>query len=700
MAGATTLPAGPGKRSQAVALRALATQVEAVLMPRQNWPRTASESPGTREPEAGAVVGASKKRLTSPSVRMTTDSTAQNEKTAEQPALVWVRATLTDVADFDFEAPIRGTKCAEVGELGDIFLQAARDAEVKGDDRGHRVFAMLTGVAGMHFRPHEPNAPYGPMLVMGDGRRSAAPEDFRGAPLDVLAYMAERATDPALRARLSDVCWLLDRKRYQLGREAVAAFVEVLQRVIAGDLSFRSNDGKKGLSYSASNLLRRTLYIATALGNGGESVVASRKLAAELRDQAVSERSKSALRRLSTLVLDFEIVGPDVVARDIESIVHELEQSTGDRDCTDLWRLAARAYHLAKKPDDEHRCRVAASDCLVEQADLMGDSAFAAAHWLSAAISELRGVPNQQEKRRKLRHRLIDVQAGVPDEMSVFAAEPIDIRAPVEQMRKAFEPLGLAASLFTFASLARSPDPQEVAEAAAKQVRDHPLASIFEASHLDDEGKVVHRAGGSDLSGGLDDPAVAQQASQNESIRRNLVVSASIETARLVITTKYHIADDTFRPLFEASPFVPTDLAGTFARGFTRFFQGDFTSAVYILVPLLENSLRYVLRQHGLDVSTFDDASQTQQDRSIVSLFDQMRTDLDRIFSRAITGDIENVFIKRPGPTLRHAVAHGLLHDGGPYGADAIYGCWLIYRLCLLPLFEHQEAIASAIAEA
>ena len=32
-------------------------------------------------------------------------------------------------------------------------------------------------------------------------------------------------------------------------------------------------------------------------------------------------------------------------------------------------------------------------------------------------------------------------------------------------------------------------------------------------------------------------------------------------------------------------------------------------------------------------------------------------------------------------------LAHGLLPDGTPYGADAIYGSWLIFHLCMPPLF-------------
>jgi hypothetical protein len=86
----------------------------------------------------------------------------------------------------------------------------------------------------------------------------------------------------------------------------------------------------------------------------------------------------------------------------------------------------------------------------------------------------------------------------------------------------------------------------------------------------------------------------------------------------------------------------------------------------------MEASLRHLLKLNGHDVSIFDDAKQTQQDRTISSLFEQMREELDAALSKAITTDIENVFLIRPGPHIRHGVAHGLLHDGAPYSPDAV----------------------------
>lgn len=70
-----------------------------------------------------------------------------------------------------------------------------------------------------------------------------------------------------------------------------------------------------------------------------------------------------------------------------------------------------------------------------------------------------------------------------------------------------------------------------------------------------------------------------------------------------------------------------------------------------------------------------------------------MRQELDSIFGNAITTDIENVFLRKPGPYIRHSIAHGLLQDGAPYSDDALYGCWLIFQLCMLPLYGYRERL-------
>jgi hypothetical protein len=137
----------------------------------------------------------------------------------------------------------------------------------------------------MHFKSEQKNEPFGPMVTFPDGRRSAIPEDFRGAHVDVLAYMADRATNPVLRSRLCDVCWLLDRKRGTLGTLAISSYVETVRKVDAGQLKWRflkeNEDG--GLQYEACAHLRRALQIGRSIGWDKAEIVAARLLVAGLR---------------------------------------------------------------------------------------------------------------------------------------------------------------------------------------------------------------------------------------------------------------------------------------------------------------------------------------------------------------------------------------------------------------------------------
>lgn len=378
------------------------------------------------------------------------------------------------------------------------------------------------------------------------------------------------------------------------------------------------------------------------------------------------------------------------IAAEIEEVLTSLPEKVDYHIAVELWRLASRAYQAGKKDEDKQRCQLAAAEMMVVEAEKIA-SPMLASHLLAAAIAELHGIASARQRRLELRHRLVEVQANVSEEMGAFS-QRMDLSEYVKAIQEELRPLSVYDSLFVFASVVQSPDPEKLRAEAIEQICKHPFSSLFGAAHLDDEGKVIHRTGGGGF-GQPDEPVIAAQIALADGIRRHISVSGQIDPARLTIITGHYLSDDILYALTSNSPFVPQDLGQTFARGFSRFLQGDFTSALYTLTPLLENSLRYLLKQHGHDVTTFDNAHQTQEDRTITSLYDGMRVQLDAILTRAITDDIERVFLGRPGPAIRHGVAHGLLHDGSPYGVDAIYACWLIFRLCVLPLYPHRQEL-------
>ena len=79
-----------------------------------------------------------------------------------------------------------------------------------------------------------------------------------------------------------------------------------------------------------------------------------------------------------------------------------------------------------------------------------------------------------------------------------------------------------------------------------------------------------------------------------------------------------------------------------------------------------------------------DDA--TEEDRSLDAIIANHRGDLLEMMGEPLLDELNRIFNLQPGPTLRHDVAHGQLSGGQCHSADVIYACWLLYRVCCLPL--------------
>jgi hypothetical protein len=128
----------------------------------------------------------------------------------------WLSATAQDFSAVDLNAPIAQSTSVEAYRLSGLFSEAVKAVEGLQREPEERVYAMLGAVCSFHFRPENRDDPFGPMARFSD-RRAAVPEDFKGAPVEVLANSIERIENPAVRARVADMVWLLERKRVAAG---------------------------------------------------------------------------------------------------------------------------------------------------------------------------------------------------------------------------------------------------------------------------------------------------------------------------------------------------------------------------------------------------------------------------------------------------------------------------------------------------
>jgi hypothetical protein len=248
----------------------------------------------------------------------------------------------------------------------------------------------------MYLKAHDREEPFGPAMSSADGRRTAIPADFRGTPVDLLAEMASRAANPVLRARLADVCWLLDRKRGNVGRVAVAAYVEIVERVESGALKFASTNDWGGLEHGALDYLRRALFIGRAIGWDKPEVIRARDAVARARQRAVDLRAAVPAAWFAGLDLEFCVSDPITVASGIEEVL-AASMNANVNLVASLWGLASRTYQLAKRDEDRYRCQSEAAEAFAAGAERVlagqGKAATLASHMMSNAIAQLHGIP-------------------------------------------------------------------------------------------------------------------------------------------------------------------------------------------------------------------------------------------------------------------------------------------------------------------
>ena len=178
---------------------------------------------------------------------------------------------------------------------------------------------------------------------------------------------------------------------------------------------------------------------------------------------------------------------------------------------------------------------------------------------------------------------------------------------------------------------------------------------------------------------------------------RLMQVRGKLEPGRRTIMDRFPVEERHVAPVAYLSPFVPRGHAPLFALGFARMFQGDYVSAAHILFPQLEAALRHVLIISNRDPSKIE-SDLLQGDRTLSAMLESNRSDLEAVFGRDVIHDIDLLFNFRPGPAMRHELAHGKMPYTGFFEPDAIWGCWFIFNLTCRPLFRQwKDQIAPEI---
>lgn len=595
--------------------------------------------------------------------------------------------SLEEFRNAEINALLAGNRGSDTFALTAPLREARSAAEEVGDDLRRKVHGFLHDLLQIHLRVDDRAEPFGPRFQSPQGRTCIA-SDFRGEQNAVLAEYASEVEHPVLRARLADIAWYNDRKLGDIGKLAVAAYAEIIERRIAGDL--HRTHGNDGHLLDLVDIAQRMMIVAARLYKTSALPDFVNEALTSLFAACIQARSFVAFVKVSEIGLSFKLFEWSSVLAGAEKTVSDAAAQDYPMAVQGVWELAERGYGIIGDLDNQKRVQHEIVEQDLKMRKQVGQ-ASAEAHWVRTAIGKLRQFGGNKERIAKLRSELRDLEEASLDDFGVYS-NTVDVSELVTGTIEVFEKLTLPDILVQFALLDQPQSKAELEKLADESSEKYVFSSLFGGSYADRDGKVYAQTGAKPDSNEEKRDWYKAQSLMHLEIRRRVVVSGQIEPARQSVLVNFPLEQRHFLPIVYHSPFVQNGYHMTFSLGFARLWQGDFVSAANLLIPQLENSIRYVLKNANAHSAKMM-SDLTQDDRSLSGMLEHMRDEMDKVFGEDLVHEIDLLFNYRPGPALRHQAAHGKMTDGQCYSSDAIYACWLIYHMTCLPLIDHWKEL-------
>ncbi len=489
---------------------------------------------------------------------------------------------------------------------------------------------------------------FGPAMVMG-GRPTTDLPDF---PEEAWLYFEKRlgeSKNPILRSWYADALW--EKKHHHLyARAAIQAHLDCYP-----------------------------IYVGNEWwGEAADALTRAIKLAARLNDPALIEEAKnkvlSALDYLSKRQSHPEVrycldLIDAIVNLERRSRPEDLQQALsvcqagaafytseqGGRDYYIARAFADREATLQTKlghPDAAGTARVRIGEFWEAEADLKGKgSNLVSAALLQKAIQQYANI-GRSDKVEELKVKVRESYQAA-NEQGEFGRISSEVKIPVTDIENQARELlkqGLVKALLSIGiAPAWIPDIEEARNRAQQLKQEFPLQGIIPHSTIRGTRQVNMAATQEEI----DEANALNQYAVDAELRgvflghtfKILVEEGGLDSSSLV----QHLA---------RSPFIEPDVLDVIAVGVQRYFEQDYVSALHVLVPKLEETLRRTISKLGASTTSQGSDGFTREK----PLDEVLKTpQLKDLLGKRVLFYYEYMLNHQLGENLRNDVAHGLM---------------------------------------
>ena len=531
------------------------------------------------------------------------------------------------------------------------------------------ILTLFNKIVSYALTPDSPNEPL-KEYFMFQGHRSPMPSELTTEERDFLQQVLPEIKDSELKARVADTLWTLRHgKAQEHAKTAIEAYL------ISADILLEES------WHDAWERLTRAFRIFNSIGLSNKKVYKNKipkKLDASKKISAYIENANTPHHLVVRLVgLLHAKYRPNTLkhAKILETIAAAYETESNYDSAQHVWKLTAGLYQQSENTDDMIRCQVNAAETYVLLADdiqaTQNPSYARISHFLQSSVDAYRFIPNKPAKtQRNIQSLGFDAQSNIKDEMQSFSIET-DCSELAEEVMQCFSGLGLREALRKFAYVAKPPNFENTKKEVEKQAQESFFSSMFGSQYHNRQGHVIAQIPTNAA------PELKMHRYIADSYRKSSVI-AILSPALHKIKHEHHISLSDWAGLFRDCPFIPPERMNTYAYGLFHGFHGDFLSAAHILIPQIENSIRYVLTNHGIETSKqMDDGTQEQDSFKKILEYKE----LEVIFGKDLVFDLQGLLIKKEGANLRNNLLHGLMDDDEMFNAEMVYLYWLTIHI-------------------
>lgn len=595
--------------------------------------------------------------------------------------------TVEDFTNSSWHDAIEAAEERDCNNYRPVFYTKATEARTTGDERAANLFNLLGHLASMFIDADDLADPLKPMWQSG-GQRGAIPSDFDPA-LGYLTDILPHIDDPELKSRVADVLWL--RKRdFKAAREGAVAYLASARLGDRDNWSHATERIERAADIAArvnqqdllDEVTRQIVEGLTAFDGTEASFLPARLM------EILQRRNTDDPAHFAALAASFSVAA----------------EGRGDWHAARIYRDIEAGWHKINKDEQATRVsRLQSADTFVREAEARvasgeGQGHMVAAHLLESAIQALRAVGGQQEKIAELHRQLLGHQRQSVSEMQSVSVE-VDASELISRATEAVADRDLYNATFALALLGAPPSIATLRSQAQRQLQGS-VMSLFPMQYKNSMGRTIARRDPPEGTETQAETDLRIEMYKVASMGHFLQVQGYIEPARAQILREHTVRVADLMALLRDNPFVPPGREEFFARGLQAGFGGDFAAAAHLLVPQVENSVRYILEQRGVITSGLDDEGiQDERDLNRTLRLPEFAEPLKEVLGEDLLFDLRGLLIERYGSNLRNDLAHGLLDYYAFFTPPCVYLWWLTLRLCCIPVITSLQDQAQEAAD-